>query len=156
MAVIIDFHDYSNTNDPVWPKQEEVGLFLVLFNTYFAQSMKLDKFVDSGAMAYFYKGVWGNPQNCKWKQIGRNCRKNNFYQIKAILSYNTNGWYSIMNYTMQWIIHNYISSYKRPNEGGTEKTSREHKRRCGQKRAGGQNLLNSIDNLLKFEHNLQT
>ena len=56
MAVNIDFHDYSNTNDPVWPKQEKVGLFLVLFNTYFAQSMKLDKFVDSGAMAYFYKG----------------------------------------------------------------------------------------------------
>ena len=59
MAVNIDFHDYSNTNDPVWPKQEEVGLFLVLFNTYFAQSMKLDKFVDSGAMAYFYKGILG-------------------------------------------------------------------------------------------------
>ena len=67
MAVNIDFHDYSNTNDPVWPKQEEVGLFLVLFNTYFAQSMKLDKFVDSGAMAYFYKGILGKSPKLQMK-----------------------------------------------------------------------------------------
>ena len=62
MAVNIDFHDYSNTNDPVWPKQEEVGLFLVLFNTYFAQSMKLDKFVDSGAMAFFQRSFGEIPK----------------------------------------------------------------------------------------------